>query len=299
YGVRQYSTVIFSQYLEVIFVLDDNHDELFTINDFAKACKTTKDTLYHYEKNDILRPTIDAKNHYRYYTTLDFHKFQFIAHLRNFGFTISEIREYQNHRTVSGYIDLLQTVQEKTTKEIEQLNKRLVICNYTRESMIEFQNCVIDTPTIFSLGESYYFMSPFNGSLNSLQGIQEMSDHLERLLHNPRKTVPVVAIKVNLNEKNSSGAPTVTFTSKTSTPELFEKERIYHRPAGQYMHMYIKADLLSTDHTPIINGLKKMEDYAEKHNYHFTTDLFCINRVNRFVTTDPDEYLVELVIGVD
>ncbi|MCQ2529892.1 MAG: MerR family transcriptional regulator [Lachnospiraceae bacterium] len=281
-------------------MIDNNNDELFTINDFAKACKTTKDTLYHYEKSDILRPTIDANNHYRYYTSLDFHKFQFIAHLRNLGFSVAEIREYQGHRSVSGYIDLLETVQERTTKEIEGLNKRLVVSKFTREAMLEYQNCILDTPSIFHLGESYYFMSPFNGSLNSLQGIQEMSEHLEQLLQKPSKTAPVVAIKVGLNEKKkSTGERPVTFTSKTTTPELFDQERIYHRPAGEHMHMYIKADLLSYDHSPIINGFEKMAEYAKKHNYHFTTDLFCINRVNRFVTTDPDEYLVELVIGVE
>ncbi len=278
---------------------DNNNDELFTINDFAKACKTTKDTLYHYEKNDILRPTIDATNHYRYYSILDFHRFQFIAHLRNLGFSVSEIRDYQNHRSVNGYIELLNQVREKTLEEIDRLNKRLSISSYTQQSMVNYMSTPINVPSIFSLKEGYYFMSPFSGSLNSLTGIQEMSEHLEKLIQKPSKTAPIVAIKMEVNEVATAETSPISFISHTTSPELFEKESIYYRPAGSFLHEFFNMDLLSSNHEDITDCFKKMAVYAEKHNYHFTTDLFCINRVNRFVTNEESEFLMELFIGVE
>ncbi len=278
---------------------NNENNELFTINEFAKACKTTKDTLYHYEKNEILRPTIDESNHYRYYTSLDFHHFQFISHLRNLGFTISEIREYQNERSTDGYISLLEQVREKTLKEIDFLNKRLTVSAYTRESMIGYRNNTLDVPSIINLGESYYFMTPFSGNLNSLKGIKEMSDHLEQLLKKPSQTAPVVAVKVAINEQDENNLHPITFTSKTTTPELFEKDTIYHRPKGQYLDLFVNLDLLTATNDEILACYEKMADYAKKHNYHFTTDLFCINRINRFVTRNPEEFLMEMIIGLD
>lgn len=273
--------------------------ERFTINEFAKVCKTTKDTLYHYEKNGILSPTIDETNHYRYYTCLDFHRFQFISHLKNLGFTISEIREYQKNRSTAGYISLLEKVQMKTQAEIESLSKRLVISNYTRETMLNYQNCLINMPSIINLKESYYFLSPFNGNLNSLKGIKEMSDHLEQLLTKPSQTAPVVAIKIAINNRDYDNIHPIAFVSKTTSPEFFEKDCIYYRPAGQYLQLFLNLDMFSSMEKNIGEGYEKMAEYAEKHNYHFTTDLFCINRINRFYTSNPEEFLMELIIGLE
>lgn len=42
--------------------------KLFTSGEFAKFCNTTKDTLFHYDDINLLKPAKIAPNSYRYYS---------------------------------------------------------------------------------------------------------------------------------------------------------------------------------------------------------------------------------------
>lgn len=42
--------------------------KLFTSGEFAKFCNTTKDTLFHYDDINLLKPAKIATNGYRYYS---------------------------------------------------------------------------------------------------------------------------------------------------------------------------------------------------------------------------------------
>lgn len=42
--------------------------KLFTSGEFAKFCNTTKDTLFHYDDINLLKPAKIAPNGYRYYS---------------------------------------------------------------------------------------------------------------------------------------------------------------------------------------------------------------------------------------
>ena len=49
-----------------------NNKKYLKINEFAKLCHTTKDTLLHYDQKDLLKPEYTAENKYRYYSIEQF-----------------------------------------------------------------------------------------------------------------------------------------------------------------------------------------------------------------------------------
>ena len=57
--------------------------KMLTTGAFAKLCKTTKETIFHYDREDILKPRYEASNGYRYYSLDQLWDFESIATLNS------------------------------------------------------------------------------------------------------------------------------------------------------------------------------------------------------------------------
>lgn len=67
---------------------------MYKISDFSKIINLTIKTLRYYDEEKILTPSYrDNENSYRYYDDKDFQKAQLVILLRNFDFSISEIKD--------------------------------------------------------------------------------------------------------------------------------------------------------------------------------------------------------------
>ena len=84
--------------------------KFLTTGEFAKLCKTTKETLFHYDREDLLKPRHVSENGYRYYGMEQFFDFDMIAMLKETGSSLKEIRAHI-HNTDSG--DFLSLLEEK------------------------------------------------------------------------------------------------------------------------------------------------------------------------------------------
>ena len=61
--------------------------------EFARLCKTTKNTLIHYDQMGVLKPATLGSNGYRYYALNDQYRFFAIRALADAGFSLSEVNE--------------------------------------------------------------------------------------------------------------------------------------------------------------------------------------------------------------
>lgn len=61
--------------------------------EFARLCKTTKNTLIHYDQMGVLKPAALGANGYRYYALNDQYRFFAIRALVDAGFSLSEVAE--------------------------------------------------------------------------------------------------------------------------------------------------------------------------------------------------------------
>lgn len=69
-------------------------DALLKSGEFAKLCRTTKETLRHYERVGILRPVLQEDNGYKKYSSVQIADFSLIAALRSTGLSLSEIKDF-------------------------------------------------------------------------------------------------------------------------------------------------------------------------------------------------------------
>ena len=66
-------------------------EKYFTIGEFASLFKLSKQTLFYYERNNILRPAYIDENGYRYYSLEQYFIFDIIINMRKLGIPLKEL----------------------------------------------------------------------------------------------------------------------------------------------------------------------------------------------------------------
>lgn len=69
-------------------------DSLMRSGEFASLCRTTKETLRHYDRIGLLRPAARGANGYRLYSLPQLVDFSLIAALQSAGLPLAEVRDY-------------------------------------------------------------------------------------------------------------------------------------------------------------------------------------------------------------
>ena len=64
---------------------------LYQVKELADICKVPPDTIRHYTRIGLLRPTRDAENGYRQYTVNDSKRLDFIRKAKSLGYSLKEI----------------------------------------------------------------------------------------------------------------------------------------------------------------------------------------------------------------
>lgn len=99
-----------------------------TTGEFAKLCKATKHTLFHYDKIGIFSPDTKDENGYRYYSVNQSEEFTVIDILRELDMPLSEIKEYMDRRSPEALLSLLEEQEQRINEKMKKLKgyKRLL-----------------------------------------------------------------------------------------------------------------------------------------------------------------------------
>lgn len=95
----------------------------YKIGEISKIYDLSADSLRHYEKKGLLNPK-RANNGYRIYGLDDVWKLNIIKDMRKLGFTINQIKDYIDNRSLDRSIDLIISEINFIEKEITPLLKQ-------------------------------------------------------------------------------------------------------------------------------------------------------------------------------
>lgn len=98
--------------------------------EFAKLCRTTKETLLHYDRKGIFHPSYISENGYRRYGVEQFFDFDMISLLRETGSTLDEIRHYREIHDTQAYLHLLHERADVLGEERRRLARREAMLRY-------------------------------------------------------------------------------------------------------------------------------------------------------------------------
>jgi len=102
--------------------------EMFSIAQFARLTRTTRDTLLHYDKVGLLSPEVRASNNYRFYSQRQIAVLNVIHTCQVLGMTLSEIKSLTVNRTPELVSALLEQRMRHIDKQIgEWTNARKLL----------------------------------------------------------------------------------------------------------------------------------------------------------------------------
>lgn len=91
--------------------------------EFAKICGTTKETIFYYDKTDLLKPVHVSEKGYRYYALTQSDQFYAIQELRHLGLSLKEIKETVKTDRPEQYFQTLEEIQNKISEKIRNLKQ--------------------------------------------------------------------------------------------------------------------------------------------------------------------------------
>ncbi|MCL2628100.1 MAG: MerR family transcriptional regulator [Oscillospiraceae bacterium] len=113
---------------------------LFSISEFAKYARTTRDTLLHYDRIDLLPPVSRRENNYRYYSANQLLSVSVIRSLQQLGMSLEEIRELKNNRTPELSEEVLAQQIVEIDAKIDEWNRARKLLHTLRKMIRSVKN---------------------------------------------------------------------------------------------------------------------------------------------------------------
>lgn len=105
----------------------------YSSSDLCNKANVTKKTLRHYEKLEILTPSIVDDNGYWYYTDEDLDKLQLIKNLQTMGFSLKEIK-----RNLDTDCQLL---KEQLSEKLSYINEQMIQLELAKRMIKKINSC--------------------------------------------------------------------------------------------------------------------------------------------------------------
>ena len=158
---------------------------------FARLCKTTKETLFHYDREGLLKPRYISGNGYRHYGVEQFFDFDMISMLKETGSTLQEIRAYMSNLDGGDFLTLLEAKLAVVKKERERLAQRERMLRDLAEGTREALAFTFDAFLLCEQSEERLEIVPTTAAMQGttsefVERVVEYIDFYDKLKRTPR-----------------------------------------------------------------------------------------------------------------
>lgn len=267
------------------------NERLYTINEIAKICGTSRATLLRMEEYGFDKARyVDKKNGYHYYDVINIHKIMMYQMLQNLGLTVGEVTAYYRHEL-------------EPEAFLEKLKNRLSIA----------QRCVDEFESRFSERESIeysFFALPdvtcycFNCDIKSPKEQIEYNyrklQEVYELGYRPFPTTPMFSITPELNtiyDEQSSITDDSIMCVAVYPDDKLPSDNIVHFQSKQAYSM-----LYHGNSTEIMNtGGKMLLERMREQGLKPAGPLYGICVMGPFFGTDiaPEDYVFRWAIPIE
>ena len=211
-----------------------------TTAEFAKLCRTTKDTLFLYDRMNILKPKHVSENSYRYYEPAQFFDFELIMLTKQTGSTLKEIRGYLVKNDITGFLDMFKTRQGRLEEQIEQLMQMKRAMESIITANDEGLAGPFGIPELVDMDEEYLIATPLRQENDTLDNfVNNLFDHyvfcepIPEVIKHPTGSIL-------LKESFLSGSNQESFLYSRCMTRI-ESERLIVKPAGRYVRIFLRG----------------------------------------------------------
>lgn len=211
-----------------------------TTAEFARLCGTTKDTLFLYDRKDILKPASVGENGYRYYSPNQLFDFDVVHMLKQTGSSLREIRECRSERNPVSFRALF----ERKIEECDVLMRELEDSRRLAERMLQLLDYAtsspLGVPALRELPEELLLTTPFAPGDGWENGPpQSFLEHLSRCDMEPSLCRYPVGL-IYPADGFGDGIPTELYYFAASDQEI-APFGCHRKPAGRYVSVLFQG----------------------------------------------------------
>lgn len=267
-----------------------------TIGEFAKLRNITTETLRHYDRMGLLKPTeIDSNTGYRYYSILQYEVLGTILELRQLGMSIDEIKKYLNNRNLKQSVNILKDEHNKLLNRLNELKNLEESINEKIKYLEDISKVTnLDSIIIKDINERgiLTFDRIIKNEIDLSYACLELENSLMEIapiLASNRYGAIIKQENIELEKYTESIVIFLFVKDKKSITE----NNIKIIPKGTYACMYYKGVIWKLE-----KHIKKLKKYIKKKGYAICGDVIQIVQIDISVTDEREEELFELQVPI-
>ena len=271
-----------------------NRKNLFTIGEMVRACRTTKDTLYFYERKGLIKPAFTDTNGYRYYDLQNFYQMDMIAALRASGSSVKEIQNFMVNVKPESYIDYMKTKKEyfKTKRrEYQLLEEKLQRSIEVTEQGFHLME---DAPQIEYEQKEYLILVKCADYHNDHEAINAFSL--------TRKICDEYNIPDDIHQSAMISQERLLSGGENRFENDYYYATSYEPISGEYVHIKPEGLYVSFVHkgayTRISASYENALAYIKRHNFVIDGNSYEKTIVGWFNCNDSNEYITKVSIKI-
>lgn len=266
------------------------HRKNLSTGEFSRLCKTTKATLFHYEKLGLLKPKNVLGNGYRRYGIEQFFDFDTIAILKETGSSLEEIMQMRDNLDEEKLLKLLEEKKHTLRKERKRLESRETMLGNILDDLREARNLALDRFMVQEMDEEFLKISPVSGD-NQENLAESALSYAAYINSDDDNTALRAPFGIILEESVLSGAPyRELFYFSRSGPSTMEK---LCKPSGKYLVVAHRGSFISH-----LNCLKNIGKWCSEHKYNVCGRIYAYDLANFLRPVAIEDYLIKYIIPV-
>jgi DNA-binding transcriptional MerR regulator len=273
-----------------------NMNDRISITDLARLRNVTTETLRHYDRIGLFKPTyVDPKTGYRYYSILQYEKLGTIKELRQLGMALEEIKQYFDNRSVNKSLNILTSEHKNLKKKIAELH---LLEKAVSEKIKFLKNVIKDSKEKevvlkhFSDREIITFGKIINDDIELSYGVLELENSLEEIapiLASNR--IGLIISKEDIEASNFMKSSGVFVFSKGIAK--VDKKYIRTLKSGTYACIYHNGKPWNRT-----ESIAKLIEFIDQNGYIINGDAVQVVQIDITVTDLLEEESIEIQIPI-
>lgn len=262
----------------------------FKIKEMADLYDIGTDTLRHYDKIGLLKPS-RSSNGYRLYSVQDLYKLNLIRDLRNLDFSLEAIGNYLEKRTIEQTTNLLNIEYELVNEKIQELEKTQAYLKERINLMDESPKIIANEVNVLKLQSRYCIQE-----LAPLGSPIEVDYTLKKLQKRNESLIPLLtqsAIGAFFDCENSYLKKQASFNSVFFILKENQVKPDFVLAAGSYLSIHYRGSYQQS-----FTYLSKLYTYINEHKLVALGPPFELYKIDFHETLKESEFLTEIQIQV-
>ncbi|MBQ6105371.1 MAG: MerR family transcriptional regulator [Lachnospiraceae bacterium] len=266
-----------------------------TVGQFAKLCRTSRDTLRYYYEQKILMPRVDPDNGYHYYSASQISSFFFISTMRQAGCSIREITDIIYNLSQTDIVDLLNVKIHDMQRELINLNKKVNALHLGTWMIEQYGNHRSGVPFVASIPPISVTSTPVHrqdGSYHAADIAGDISVHLAKSYEDDSlMTFPSGATIAYDDFVKGNYAYNNVITLSLMPADYRSSFPLPSRRAVLCAHSHNEQD--------ISRSYKKILAYLKRNKLNACSDLYSVSLINLYDNETNHRYYKYLLICVE